>query len=204
MKPTRNHRLTLINTDINTMISFFIPKQIKYNGSQIESLWTYKNFRIQGDSIVAFIGGCNIPFSKMVDQEDRLSKSRIASPLMLHFIIEHFDIDMDKAILRQRLLSGIVKDVLVESYGLKDIIRRGDDLYDGKAKLSISIATASPVSTKIHFGINIKSRGTPVLTKGLFDYGIRSAKSFGLEVMERYCVEIDSAQKARTKVNWIK
>ncbi|MFH1226574.1 MAG: DUF366 family protein [Planctomycetota bacterium] len=193
------------------MITSFIPKQIKYDGRQIQSLWAYKTFGIQGDSIVSFIGPCNIPFANMVDQEDRLARSKIYSRLMLHFIVEHFDTDLDKAILRQRLLSVIVKDVLGSAYKIRGIRRDGDDLYDpdshhrGKlAKLSISIATASPVSTKIHFGINIKSKGAPVLAKGLDDYGIKSVKSFALSVMEQYCAEMASVNKARTKVSWIK
>ncbi|MFA5794436.1 MAG: DUF366 family protein [Candidatus Brocadiia bacterium] len=186
------------------MIASFIPKQITYNGRQIESLWAYKTFRIQGDSIVAFIGRCNIPFSNMVDQEDRLAKSKIYGPLMLHFMVEHFDTDLNKAILKQRLLSVIVKDVLENDYKIRGIRRAGDDLYDGKYKLSISIATASPVSTKIHFGINIKSKGTPVPTRGLDDYKIKAVKSFALEVINRYCQEMVAVQKARTKVNWIK
>lgn len=200
----RNHRLTLINTDTNTVIASFIPEQIKYDGHQIESLWAYKTFRIQGDSIVAFIGKCDIPFEKMVDQEDRLAKSKIYSPMMLHFIVEHFDTDLNRAILRQRLLAVIVKDVLESVYKVRGLKRKGDDLYEGKYKLSISIATASPVSTKIHFGINIKSKGTPVLTKGLSDYGIKAIKSFAIEVMNRYGVEIAGIAKARTKVNWVK
>lgn len=180
------------------MISSFISQRINYNGSQIESLWAYKKFGIKGDSIVAFIGGCNIPFAKMVDEEDKCLKSKIYSRLMLHFIIEHFETGLERAILKQRLLAAIVKDVLGKS-----IKRDGDDLYDGDAKLSISIATISPVSTKIHFGINIDSRGTPVKTKGLKDYRIEP-KPFAVEVMRRYIAEMEGIKQARYKTNWVK
>lgn len=210
MIPVKNPR--------SRMLKSFIPRQIKYDGSQIKSLWAYKQFRIQGDSIVAFVGKCDIPFANMVDQEDVLAKSRIYSPLMLHFIVEHFDADLDKAILRQRLLAVIVRDVMEKNYRGCHLRREGDDLYatDGPAgpsagrycgqwaKLSVSIATASPISTKIHFGINIKSKGTPVLTRGLYDYDVRPVKPFALEVMSRYCSEMADIRKARTKVNWVK
>src|SRR4030095_989557 len=84
--------------------------RINYDGTQIHSLWAYRSFGVQGDSLVAFQGGCEIPFSNMVDLEDVRAKSRIASPLMLHFIAEHFDLDLEKAVLRQRLLAAIVPD----------------------------------------------------------------------------------------------
>ncbi|MFH1231647.1 MAG: DUF366 family protein [Planctomycetota bacterium] len=207
------------------MISAFLPTKIKYNGSQLSSLWAYKNFGILGDSIVAFIGPCNIPKTLMVDVEDIRAKHKICGSLMLHFIIEHFDNDLEKTILRQRLLTTIIKDVLSDYVSAKggpagqNFKRIGDDLYtitqDAKrktqcaasrrdnAKLSISIATASPVSTMIHFAINISTKGTPVKTAGLNDYKI-APKQFALEVMRRYTEEMQTIKHARQKVNWVK
>jgi len=205
------------------MISAFIPKRIKYNGSQLCSLWAYKNFGILGDSIVAFIGPCNITKNMMVDVEDIRAKHKICGSLMLHFIIEHFDTDLEKTILRQRLLTTIVKDVLNDyvsakggpASGGQTFRRIGDDLYTitqdarrktqcaasrrDNAKLSISIATASPVSTMIHFAINISTKGTPVKTAGLNDYKI-NPKDFALDVMKRYTEEMQSVKHARQKV----
>ncbi|MBI4711732.1 MAG: DUF366 family protein [Planctomycetes bacterium] len=187
------------------MLSVFIPQRLNYNGAQIESLWAYKKFGIKGDSIVGFIGGCNIPFDKMVDEEDKRHKSKIYSRLMLHFIIEHFETDLERAILRQRLFACIVKDSFMSfpRTGESRLKRIGDDLYDGACKLSISIATVRPVSTKIHFGINIDSRGTPVKTKGLKDYQIEP-RPFGLEVIRRYIAEMDGIKQARYKTNWVR
>ena len=34
---------------------------IDYDGTQIRSLWAYREFGVQGDSIVAFRGACEIP-----------------------------------------------------------------------------------------------------------------------------------------------
>ena len=38
------------------MKTLFIDNEIKYIGSQLSPHWIYKNFNIQGDSIVAFTG----------------------------------------------------------------------------------------------------------------------------------------------------
>jgi len=91
---------------------------------------------------------------------------------MLHFVLEHFDLDLEKAILKQKLLVSILKDKL--NHRLKgDILQRwGNDIFDGDAKLTISTVTRTRVSTKIHLGINISSKNTPVKTKGLEDYGL--------------------------------
>jgi len=193
------------------MKTYFASKQIKYDGSQIEAHWAYKTFDISGDNIVSFSGLCDITPDYMVDLEDLKNNERIYSPLMLHFIIEHFDSDLDKAILRQRLLSMIVKETLEDKIGHK-LTRQGDDIFDGPAKLSISIATATPISTKIHFGINIESQGTPVLTRGLKDYFKRYSvtmlnrfiKRFAQTVMKRYAEELLAINHARSKVRGVK
>ena len=38
------------------MKSFFIGKQINYDGRQLAPHWIYKNFNVIGDAICAFIG----------------------------------------------------------------------------------------------------------------------------------------------------
>ena len=181
------------------MKTLFIPQTIAYTGEQLSALWAYMNFNVQGDSLVAFCGPCEIPFAHMVDAADVKDRSRIASRHMLHFIAEHFDLDLEKAVLRQRLLATIVRDVLMECRPKAKIRREGDDLYDGRRKLSISIATLSPVSSLIHFGINIVSAGAPVPAKGLADYKI-APRRFAQEVMRRYAAEMDSILAATTKV----
>ena len=181
------------------MKTLFVRKTIAYTGEQLSALWAYMNFNVQGNSLVAFCGPCEIPFGHMVDAADVKERSRIASRRMLHFIAEHFDLDLEKAVLRQRLLASIVRDVLIEWRPKAKIRREGDDLYEGRRKLSISIATLSPVSTLIHFGINIISAGAPVPAKGLADYRI-SPRRFAQEVLHRYARETNSVQHATTKV----
>ena len=122
------------------MKTHLVAGRVDYDGTQIHSLWAYRSFGVQGDSLVAFVGGCEIPFANMVDLEDVRAKSRIASPRMLHFIGEHFDLDLEKAVLRQRLLAAIVRDELGG-----EVRRDGDDLFLGPGKLSISIATLTCV-----------------------------------------------------------
>jgi hypothetical protein len=87
----------------------FIQKRITYDGAQLAPHWIYKNFDICGDAMVGFVGPADVPIKNMVDLEDVKSKSPIKSLLMLHFIAEFFDSDLEKAIYRQRLLMVIIK-----------------------------------------------------------------------------------------------
>jgi hypothetical protein len=176
-----------------------VEERIDYDGLQIHSLWAYRTFGLQGDSIVAFVGGCEIPFGNMVDLEDVRSKSRIASPRMLHFIVEHFDLDLEKAVLRQRLLSARVKDLLPA-----DVVREGDDLFVAGGKLSISIATLTPVSSKIHFGINVeRALDVGVETRSLRDVGVTDVPAFARAAAERYAAEMEGVLDARTRVRGV-
>ena len=180
------------------MKTFQAPARVDYDGTQIHSLWAYRTYGVQGDSIVAFQGGCDIPFDHMVDLEDVRARSRIASPLMLHFICEHFDLDLEKAVLRQRLLAAIVRDELGG-----EVRREGDDLFLGPGKLSISIATLTPVSSKIHFGINIERElHVDVETRGLRDLGADPA-DVARRVLAQYAAQIDGILDARTRVRGV-
>lgn len=184
------------------MKSKFIDKTISYNGDQLRSHWAYESFDVQGDSIISFLGPCDVGLDKLVDLADRKSQKTIYSENMLHFIAEHFDLDLEKTLLRQKLLITILMEKL--NHRLKDTVvhRLGDDLFEEDKKLSVSIATLTPVSTMIHAGINISSRNTPVITKGLADYGI-DPHELAEAVMNQYMVEMRTLAIARSKVKGV-
>ena len=174
------------------------PSPIDYDGTQIRSLWAYREFGVQGDSIVAFRGACEVPPVHMVDLEDVRSNSRIASPSMLHFMVEHFDRDLERAVLRQRLLAILVKEALGG-----EVRREGDDLFLGVGKLSISIATLTSVSAKIHFGINIeRAENVGVETRSLGDLKA-DPDALARTVLENYASEMAGVLDARTRVRGV-
>lgn len=179
--------------------SAFIDRAISYNGSQLSSHWIYKQTGMTGSCIVSFRGPADVPLSNMVDLEDVRNSAPIFSNEMLHFIVEHFDGDLDLAIARQRLLVAIAADKVRSHSEGAGIKRKNDDLFIADKKLSVSIATQSPVSHLIHFAVNIRSDNTPVPTCGLADLKIE-ANSFADEVMCRYCDEVKSMHLARCKV----
>ncbi|MHC4662470.1 MAG: DUF366 family protein [Planctomycetota bacterium] len=172
---------------------------IPYTGKELRSHWAYVNFGLHGDSIVSFIGECDVKREDLVDLNDALKGSTIFSPSMVHFIVEHFDMDLEKAIFRQRLLCGCARNEVVMKNKTAPVSRWGDDLFLGDRKLSVSIATITPVSTMIHLGINIETDGTPVPTAGLAELGIKT-EPFSERVMEAYAMELDSIRLARAKV----
>lgn len=184
------------------MLSKYIESPIKYDGRQLTSLWSYRNFSLQGDSIVSFRGECHVEITEMVDLEDVKDNAHIYSEEMLNFIVEHFELDLEKTIIRQRLLIAIIKDQLIKETG-KSLDRFGDDIFFEDKKLSVSIATLSPVSTLIHTGLNISSKNTPVPTISLTELGIKDIKAFAISVIEEYRKEIESIKMARCKVRGV-
>jgi uncharacterized protein len=181
-----------------------IKESLAYNGSQIEPMWALKALNIKGSSFIAWIGPMDIIEDELIDYED--VGLQIKADEMLHFIIEHFDsqpADLKLCYHRQRLVVHIFRELLldmgVESY--KD----GDDLYLGGGKLSVSIATCSASSMKIHFGVNIKNEGTPdnVKTACLMDFinGLSYEDIYIMveKVFEVYETEITSIEEDITK-----
>jgi hypothetical protein len=174
---------------VKTMRSLFIKEEILFTGEQLISYWAYTRYDVPGDSILAFIGPCRIDEKYIVGIDHFKKKTQIQSERMLHFLVEHFDLDLEKAILRQKLLVDIVKDKL--NHRLKgDVLQRwGDDLFDTDYKLTVSAMVRTPVSTKIHLGINVSSQNTPVKAKGLNDYGI-DPNDISQAVMDQYRLDM--------------
>jgi hypothetical protein len=181
------------------MKTHFSNKAILYDGKPLSSLWAFKNFDLQGDSIVSFVGPCKVGLKELVDVADVKANAPIYSKSMLNFIVEHFDMDLEKAIWKQRLLTCQALELFRSKLKNPVIRREGNDLYEGDAKISVSIATLSPVSSKIHFGINVISKGTPVKTKGLADYKL-DPRLFAEDLMQKYAAECADVLMDRAKV----
>lgn len=174
------------------MECLILDEKTDYDGSQISSLWAYNLMGIQQDSIVAFRGGCDVKLENMIDLEDKRMGDSIYSTDMLHFLIEHFDsTDLRLVYARQRLFTAIVAEALLE-IGLKTN-REGDDLFVHGKKLTISIASTSAVSQKIHFGINVFHD----FYGNLIDNGIGEGKAIVLleKIANRYVAEFNDIEK---------
>ena len=184
------------------MITKYIDEEIKYIGSQLAPHWIYKNYKLQGDAIVAFCGECEVKLTEMVDIEDVINNEPIYSKYMLSFITEQFNVNLVEGVFRQRLLMCIIKEEL-EKRGVF-VVRNGDDLMINGAKLSVSIATKSHNSILIHTGLNIDSTGAPVKACGLTsELNIVDIKEFANTIMSRYSEEIEDIVLASTKVRGV-
>lgn len=185
------------------MINHFVEENTCYDGSQIRPLWALDQMGIKGSSIVSWMGSMEIEPSKIIDVED--VGLEIKSKEMIHFIVEHFDCqptNIKLAYHRQRILVMILKDELAQ-WGVQ-CTRIGDDLFVGNGKLTVSIATISATSMKIHLGINITSEGTPedVKTRGVLETeNISRDDLLKLvnNVSEAYVEEIESIERDISK-----
>ena len=156
-----------------------IDEIFEYDGSQINSSWAFQEFGIYGSSVITWIGPVNITPDNLKDFAD--VGLEIKSNNMVNFICEFFDQqppNMRIAYLRQRLLVMIFREILTE-YGVQTR-REGDDIFVDGRKLSISIASVSLSSAKIHFALNLEDKGTPgdVETIGLFDIIVNDEQVF--------------------------
>ena len=181
----------------------------EYDGSQINPSWAFQEFGIYGSSIITWIGPVNITPDNLKDFAD--VGLEIKSNYMVNFICEFFDQqppNMRIAYLRQRLLVMIFREILTEK-GVKTT-REGDDIFVDGRKLSISIASVSLSSAKIHFALNLEDKGTPsdVETIGLYDiedgkvFNEDNLKDLIFDVVKRFIDELETIEKdiSKTKV----
>lgn len=165
-----------------------------YDGTQLQPLFNYKTFNVQGDSICAFIGEMNVNTNHLVDMEDVKGNDYIWSPCAINFLVEIFHINIEATVLYQRMLMQIITDTLNHwrhscyfRSDIESIVLQGDDIMVQIGgvwyKLSVSIATVSPVSGLIHSGLNISvDDKIPVPAIGIFDLWI-SVKN-GVEITD--------------------
>ena len=180
------------------MHTLFSENELAYDGSQLSSHFAYRQFGLLGDSVVAFLGPCEVKLESMVDLEDVRRRDPIFSRGMLHFLWESFVLDLRGAVAFQRLMIAVVAEQL-SSEGIEGLRRKGDDLFVADRKLSVSIATASPVSSLIHLGLNVTGEGAPVAAVGLGQLGI-DAGAFAAICLDKFREEYESLLKASYKV----
>ena len=188
-----------------------VDEIFEYDGSQINPSWAFQEFGIYGSSIITWIGPVNITPDNLKDFAD--VGLEIKSNYMVNFICEFFDqqpTNMRVAYLRQRLLVMIFREILTE-YGISTK-REGDDIFVENRKLSISIASVSLSSAKIHFALNLEDKGTPddVETIGLFDIKVNGERVFNNsnllnlinETVSRFIDELETIENdiSKTKV----
>lgn len=172
---------------------------VAYDGSQLRAHWLLDRFGLVGDAVVAFRGPCNVIRDEVADLED-LDGPGIAANDMVHFVWESFTTtDLLLAVHRQRLFAAQVREVVQQLAPSSELSRTGDDLYVGGGKLSISIATVSPVSALMHFAVNAQPGGAPVAIATLQELGVEPS-AFARAVLERISDEQASIESARAKV----
>jgi len=176
-----------------------LDQEIEYTGAQLRSGWVKETAGLSGDAAVAFFGPCDVAPEHMVDREDLEAGAKIASPRMLHVIVEHPDLGLDQITLRQRLLMAIAGEIINGHLGESLLRRAGDDLYLRDRKLSVSVATTAPASGLIHSGFNLTGKGTPVAAIGLEELGIEPRR-FAEDLLRAYAGEIEGARAAAGKV----
>ncbi len=180
-----------------------IETGFKYDGSQLKSLFAYLHHGVQGDSIIAWSGACDVSREHMIDGEDLAAESAIRGDQMLHFIVEIFGISLSNCVAVQRLLTAMAIDILRQQAGNHELAqtlrRKGDDIFSAGRKLSISIATVSPVSALVHFAVNISNDGTPVPTLSLSDLRVQPTP-FAKALMAAFSEEMESIRAATCKV----
>jgi hypothetical protein len=181
------------------MRTHWLDEQTAYDGSQLRAHWILSRCGIVGDAAVGFRGPCRVRDDEMADLAD-LDGPGIAAEDMVHIVWEAFAApDLLLAVHRQRLLAAQAAEVLGRLAAGVEILRDGDDLWVGDGKLSISIATCSPVSALVHFAVNATRGGAPVRTAALADFGVEPA-AFGRELLARVAEEQQSIADARAKV----
>ena len=180
------------------MRSKFIECRITYTGCELRSAWAAEISGIQGDVTVAWLGPCSVPTEHLVDLEDAASGAEIRARLMLHFIIEVFENDLERAVLRQRLTVAALGEMLRHEHRITTV-RDGDDLFVSGRKLTVSIATSSPVSTLIHLGVNVDPGGAPVPAVGLEELEV-DPRPLADALLKRIVDEHNGVRHATSKV----
>ena len=90
----------------------FLAGAHAYDGSPLGGHWAFREHGIQGDSLLAFVGPCEVRVEALADLQDAKDQAFIYSPLMLHFVLELFGPTLEVAAARQWLMAATVAEEL--------------------------------------------------------------------------------------------
>ncbi|NRA96262.1 MAG: DUF366 family protein [Planctomycetes bacterium] len=187
-------------TTLQTLVA--LEPRLDYDGTQLRPHFVRGHFGLGGDAAVAFRGACHVEGEALVDLADREAGLHIHSRDMVHLMIELFGRPLDHMVLLQRLLASLVAERVRRDLApdvAKDVRRTGDDVFVGDGKLTVSIATVSPVSGLIHLGVNVDDRDTPVSTAALGPLGI-GVDGFARGLLDDLAAEMRGIGDALSKV----
>jgi hypothetical protein len=184
-------------------------EDIVYDGSQLSSQHIANNYDVIGNSILLFRGGMSLSPKEMVDLKDiqreaHLAEILISSDDSVHVIIEEFDIqppNLEIEYYRLRLLTLII----LEKLAIKGIKaeRKSTDIYVGKKKLNVAIASVGASNSKIHLGLNVGSTGFPdhVNAVGLLELGVdeKQLEEWIISIVKQYIDEVQMVKEDVSK-----
>jgi hypothetical protein len=174
-------------------------ERMDYSGLELRSHFIRDVFGIEGDAVVAFRGACRVSGERLVDLEDFRAGETVWGDDMMHFICEIFGAGLSHITAVQRILCVLAKETINRAAGRAVVRRSGDDLFVDEGKLSVSVATVSPVSGLIHLGLNVTKEGVPVRAASLMDLGLKPAETAS-ELLQRFTSEMESIESATLKV----
>lgn len=187
-------------TTLETLVA--LEPRLDYDGTQLRPHFVRGQFGLRGDAAIAFRGACHVEGDALVDLADREAGLHIHSLDMVHLMVELFGRSLDHMILLQRLLASLVAERVrgeLAPEAAKTVRRAGDDVFVGGGKLTVSIATVSPVSGLIHLGVNVDDRDTPVATAALGPLGI-DVDGFARGLLDDLAAETRGIGDALSKV----
>jgi hypothetical protein len=201
LKKTEYRSYNIIVEDFDT--------NIIYDGSQLSSQYIANNYDALGNSILIFRGGMSLSPSEMVDIKDIQRESHLAEILIssddsLHVIIEEFDIqppNLEVEYYRLRILILIILERL-NARGIQ-AQRKGTDIYIGKKKLNVAIASVGATNSKIHLGLNVGDSGFPqhVTAIGLLEleFDDNELKEWITSISKQYIDEVQMVKEDVSK-----
>jgi hypothetical protein len=175
-----------------------IESALQYDGLQLSSAFMDQHAPGEDDAVVLFVGEADVPVEHLVDREDAEAGAFIYSPSMAHAVVEHRGLELGEGVWRQRMLVRLAAQWINSRSGISVEVR-GDDIYVGEGKLSVSVATNSSRGCLIHLGVNVEIEGVPVRAAGLRDLRI-PATEFLQALARLYAEEMASAKHATSKV----
>ncbi len=131
-----------------------------YDGHLLHQRFAYRYFRDKVSplgNMIAFRGWMKVEGDAMIDQEDVLKEAFIYAEDAINFLWEIPQLDPFGAVAFQRLLNTRMGYILQTQYNQPAVEMRGDDIYVGEGKASVSITHVKQNAALGHTGINIKA-----------------------------------------------
>ena len=161
--------------------NYYLDYPINYDASQLKSGWAKRNFQIENDSMLAFLGS----YKPKKNEQLPANTHKNLTQTMLQIVVEHRRIGDREMLLRRHIFMEIICKTIENNSYTKD-----GNVFLNQKQVTISQVASNLRASMFHLAFFLRNdlEDPSLLALDQLDF---DPKSFAIKIMQSYCRSIN-------------